>query len=74
MGEISLVLRRPTNATVIAVEPTVALVLAPENFMGIVRQHPALLSSLYELAVSREEELIQVTAQAAEDADDLVMV
>ncbi|MBK8694743.1 MAG: cyclic nucleotide-binding domain-containing protein [Deltaproteobacteria bacterium] len=74
VGEISLVLRRPTNATVIAVEPTVALVLAPENFMGIVRQHPALLSSLYELAVSREEELIQVTAQAAEDADDLVMV
>ncbi|TAK19102.1 MAG: cyclic nucleotide-binding domain-containing protein [Myxococcaceae bacterium] len=74
VGEISLVLRRPTNATVIAVEPTVALVLAPENFIGIVRQHPALLSSLYELAVSREEELIQVTAQAAEDADDLVMV
>lgn len=74
VGEISLVLRRPTNATVIAVEPTVALVLAPENFMGIVRQHPALLSSLYELAVSREEELIQVTAQAAEEADDLVMV
>lgn len=74
VGEISLVLRRPTNATVMAVEPTVALVLAPENFMGIVRQHPALLSSLYELAVSREEELIQVTAQGAEDADDLVMV
>jgi len=74
VGEISLVLRRPTNATVSAVEPTVALVLAPENFMGIVRQHPSLLSSLYELAVSREEELIQVTAQGAEDADDLVMV
>lgn len=74
VGEISLVLRRPTNATVSAVEPTVALVLAPENFMGIVRQHPSLLSSLYELAVSREEELIQVTAQSAENADDLVMV
>jgi cAMP-dependent protein kinase regulator len=74
VGEISLVLRRPTNATVVAVEPTVALVLAPENFMGIVRQHPAVLASLYELAVAREEELIQVTAQAAESADDLVMV
>jgi cAMP-dependent protein kinase regulator len=74
VGEISLVLRRPTVATVIAAEPTVALVLAPENFMGIVRQHPTLLASLYELAVSREEELIQVTAQAAESADDLVMV
>lgn len=74
VGEISLVLRRPTVATVLAAEPTVALVLAPENFMGIVRQHPALLASLYELAVSREEELIQVTAQAAESADDLVIV
>jgi CRP-like cAMP-binding protein len=74
VGEISLVLRRPTSATVVAIEPTVALVLAPEHFMGIVRQHPALLASLYELAVAREEELIQVTAQAAEEADDLVMV
>ena len=62
------------SATVVAIEPTVALVLAPENFMGIVRQHPAVLASLYELAVAREEELIQVTAQAAESADDLVMV
>ncbi len=74
VGEISLVLRRPTTATVVATEPTTALVLAPANFMGIVRQHPALLASLYELAVSREEELLQVTAQAAENADDLVMV
>ncbi len=74
VGEVSLVLRRPTIATVVATEPTTALVLAPANFMGIVRQHPALLASLYELAVSREEELLQVTAQAAENADDLVMV
>lgn len=74
VGEISLVLRRPTGATVVATEPTVALALAPEHFMDIVRQHPALLASLYELAVSREEELIQVTAQAAESADDLVIV
>lgn len=74
VGEISLVLRRPPNATVAAIEPTTALVLAPANFMGIVKQHPALLASLYELAVSREEELLQVTAQAADSADDLVMV
>ncbi len=74
VGDISLVLRRPTSATVIAIEPTVALVLAPEHFMATMRQHPALLASLYELAVTREEELLQVTAQAAESADDLVMV
>lgn len=74
VGDISLVLRRPTSATVIAIEPTVALVLAPEHFMATMRQHPALLASLYELAVTRQEELLQVTAQAAESADDLVMV
>ena len=74
VGEISLVLRRPTSATVIAVEPTVALVLAPEHFMATMRQLPVLFASLYELAVTREEELLQVTAQAAESADDLVMV
>ena len=74
VGEVSLVLRRPTSATVAAVEPTVALVLAPANFLGIVRQHPALLASLYELAITRDEELLQVTAQASESADDLVIV
>ena len=74
VGEISLVLRRPTTATVIARAPTAALVLSPEQFMGIVRRHPTLLATLYDLAVARDEQLLQVTAQAAEEADDLVIV
>lgn len=74
VGEMSLVLRRPTSATVTAMEPTVALVLRPKHFMDVVKHHPALLAFLYELAVSREEELHSVVAQAAEDADDLVVV
>ena len=36
--------------------------------------HPTLLAFLYELAVSRDEELHSVVAQSAEDADDLLMV
>ena len=54
--------------------PTAALVLSPEQFMGIVRRHPTLLATLYDLAVARDEQLLQVTAQAAEEADDLVIV
>lgn len=74
VGEISMVLRRPTTATVVAVEPTTALVLTPQQFMAVAREHPALLASLYELAVSRDEVLRTVVGQAAEDADDLVML
>lgn len=74
VGEISLVLRRPTTATVTAMEPTVALVLRPDHFMAVVKHHPTLLAFLYELAVSRDEELHSVVAQSAEDADDLLMV
>jgi len=74
VGEVSLVLRRPTSATVIAVEPTVALLLDAEHFMGVVRRHPALFATLYELAVQRAEELISLLEAPAEDADDLVLV
>lgn len=74
VGEISLVLRRPTTATVTAMEPTVSLVLRPDHFMAVVKHHPALLAFLYELAVSRDEELHSVVAQSAEDADEMLMV
>lgn len=74
VGEISLVLRRPTSATITAMEPTVALVLRPSHFMSVVKHHPALLASLYELAVSREEELHSVVGQVSESADDLLLM
>lgn len=74
VGEISLILRRPTSATVVATEPTVALVLGAEHFMDVVRGHPALLASLYDLAVQRAEELTSVLEADAEAADDLVLL
>lgn len=74
VGEVSLLLRRPTNAEVVALEPTVALVLPSEHFMEVMRANPALLASLYELAVSRDEELHSVIAQAPDDADYLLIV
>lgn len=74
VGEISLVMRRPATASVIAVAPTVSLVLAAEKFMTIVKSRPNLFARLYELAVQREDETLSVLGQEAEDADDLVMV
>ncbi len=74
VGEISLILRRPTSATVVATEPTVALVLGAEHFMDVVRGHPALLATLYDLAVQRSEELTSVLEADAEAADDLVLL
>ncbi len=74
VGEISLVMRRPATASVIAVAPTVSLVLAAEKFMVIVKSRPNLFARLYELAVQREDETLSVLGQEAEDADDLVMV
>jgi cAMP-dependent protein kinase regulator len=74
VGEISLVMRRPATAAVIAVQPTVSLVLPAERFLSIVKSRPNLLARLYELAVQREDETLTVLGQEAEEADDLVMV
>lgn len=74
VGEISLVLRRPASADVLALSPTVALLLRREAFQEVVREHPTLLRDLYELAVKRDEETRSVVAQQALDASDLVIV
>ena len=74
VGEIGLVLRRPATATVTASHPTIALHLARAKFQEAIREHPTLLSELYELATKREEETRSVVAQEALDADDVVLV
>jgi len=74
VGEISLVLRRPATADVLALSPTVALLLRRDAFQEVVREHPTLLRDLYELAVERDEETRSVVAQQALDASDLVIV
>jgi cAMP-dependent protein kinase regulator len=74
VGEISLVLRRPATADVVAEHPTVALELRRDRFQEAIRQHPTLLGELYELATRREEETRTVVAQEALDASDFVLV
>jgi CRP-like cAMP-binding protein len=74
VGEVALVLRRPATADVIAHHPTVTLHLPREGFLEIIKQHPLLLSQLYELAVKRDEETSSIVAQEATDIDDFVLV
>jgi CRP-like cAMP-binding protein len=74
VGEISLVLRRPATADVVAVHTTVALELTREQFHAAIREHPGLLQQLYDVATSREEETRSVVARAALDVSDNVLL
>lgn len=74
VGEVALVLRRPATADVIAEHPTVALHLPRERFHDLIKNYPAVLSELYELAVKREEETSSIVAQEATNIDEFVLV
>jgi CRP-like cAMP-binding protein len=74
VGEMSLVLRRPSGADVVATVPTVTLHLTSEQFLEIIRAHPGVLSHLYELAVARDAETRTVLVSEAEDADDCILL
>ena len=70
VGEVALVLRRPSTANVMAACPTVTLHLPRDRFLELIKEHPAILAELYELAVKRDEETTSVVAQEAAEADD----
>ena len=74
VGEMSLVLRRPSGADVVATIPTVTLHLTSEQFLEIVRAYPGVLSHLYELAVTRDAETRTVLVSEAESADDCILL
>jgi cAMP-dependent protein kinase regulator len=75
VGEVALVLRRKANADVVAVHPTVTLHLPREDFLGLIRDHPAILAGLYLCAVERDDETASVLAgSAAALAEDYDLV
>jgi CRP-like cAMP-binding protein len=57
VGEISMLLRKPASADVIAVHPTVAFELSRDKLRALMRKYPALLVELYELATFRDDEM-----------------
>jgi cAMP-dependent protein kinase regulator len=74
VGEVALVLRRPSSADVVAVHPTVTLHLDTEKFMSLIREHPTILAELYDLAVKRDDETRSIVAQEATNADEYVLI
>lgn len=75
VGEVALVLRRKANADVVAVHPTVTLHLPREEFLGLVRDHPAILAGLYLAAVERDDETTSVLGSSTTSvAEDFVLL
>jgi cAMP-dependent protein kinase regulator len=74
VGEVALILRRPASADVIAACPTVTLHLPRDRFLDLIKEHPAILAQLYELAVKRDEETSSIVAQEATEVLDYVLV
>ncbi|HKQ70865.1 MAG TPA: cyclic nucleotide-binding domain-containing protein [Polyangiaceae bacterium] len=74
VGEVAMVLRRAASADVVAVHPTVTLHLAIDKFMSMIREHPMILTELYELAIKRDDETSSIVAEEATSADDYVLI
>ena len=75
VGEVALVLRRPANADVIALHPTVTLFLPRDEFLSLIQDHPAILHGLYMSAVRRDDETtLALEAAPAAMADDYVLL
>lgn len=74
IGEISLLMRRPSTATVIAVEPTALLFLPATDFFEVTREFPELLKGAFDIALERDVKNNSILASTAAAADDLVLV
>jgi CRP-like cAMP-binding protein len=74
VGEVSLILRRPAGADVVATQPTVTLHLPRDQFLEVIDQHPALLKELYSLAVQRDQRTSSIVARPSIELDDCVLV
>jgi CRP-like cAMP-binding protein len=74
VGEIAMILRRPATADVVAMYPTLAYEIGREDLHRLMRTYPALLVELYELATRRDEEIRAVTDDAAQSAEDEIIL
>ncbi len=75
-GEVGVILRRKSNADVVAVHPTVTLYLPREDFIELISEHPPMLAGLYLLAIERDDETSTVfsTTTTTAVAEDYVLV
>ncbi|MCU0663040.1 MAG: cyclic nucleotide-binding domain-containing protein [Myxococcota bacterium] len=73
-GEISLIMRRKSTATVTAVEDTALLFLPRQEFASATREYPELLKGAYDIALDRELKNNSILAQGRASEVDIVLV
>lgn len=73
-GEISLIMRRKSMATVTAVEDTALLFLPRDAFAAATKHYPELLKGAYDIALNRELKNNSILAQGCESNVDFVLV
>jgi CRP-like cAMP-binding protein len=73
-GEIALVMRRPSTATVVASGDLAVLFLPAEDFMAATAEYPELLKGAFDIALNREAKNNSILASSAAAADDLILV
>lgn len=72
-GEISMVMRKPTTATVIAVENTAYLFLPADQLMAATAAFPELLKGAFDIAVERESSNAAILERNTLAADDFLL-
>jgi len=73
-GEISLLMRKTSTATVVAVQNTALLVLPRDEFHKATNEFPELLKGAYDIAMEREERNNSILGQIGKNDDDLVLI
>ena len=74
IGEISLLMRKPSTATVKATQNTALLFLSTDEFMAVTRDYPEFLKGAFDIAIKREKENTSILASSASAVDDLVLL
>ena len=73
-GEISLLMRKPSTATVTASQNTALLVLSRDEFTKVTSEFPEILKGAYDIAVEREVKNNSILGQIYQDASDLILI
>jgi len=73
-GEISLLMQKPSTATVVAEQGTALLYLSRSEFLEATRDFPELLKGAFDIALERETQNNSIMGRPAQSADHLILV
>jgi CRP-like cAMP-binding protein len=73
-GEISLILQKPSTATVTAAEDTAVLMLEVDDFKKVTDEFPELLKGVFDIAIEREKKNNSILAQKTVTGDGTIIL